>query len=339
MSIAGKQSILKRSSNGWRLSAFHALCLFIIAGISGCVSVDPERPPSIDTKYRLSDGGPGIAKDLEGIAFSIAIEKAGDMFPVKNDLNLLRKALEQSIRNHAGYIDSDNPNALRVHVRTSRYQNETLPRMPRDRRNRTLIDFNVTVSSSWDDDHSSGGVRSIQEFGVSPTRAHENAIERFVAMTFESALRQPIERYQREMLDPLSHRMRHLSGQLHNRLADVTASSVPQSPEMTRIALIPLQGDVNGRVYAALLPELMARFTPPDYQFYTRSRFEEILNEQVIQMSDLIDGTTAAEPGRLQGVDLLICGAVNQSGDSTVVQLEIVSVETGEILGAVSTEW
>jgi tetratricopeptide (TPR) repeat protein len=72
------------------------------------------------------------------------------------------------------------------------------------------------------------------------------------------------------------------------------------------------------------------------FKIVERGIMEEILNEQGFQQSGITSDEYFVEVGRLIGVEKIVGGSVNKVGNMYSVSAKIVSVETGEILKAVS---
>jgi len=72
------------------------------------------------------------------------------------------------------------------------------------------------------------------------------------------------------------------------------------------------------------------------FKVVERGIMEEILNEQGFQQSGMTSDEYFVEVGRLIGVEKIVGGSVNKVGNMYSVSARIVSVETGEILKAVS---
>lgn len=67
-----------------------------------------------------------------------------------------------------------------------------------------------------------------------------------------------------------------------------------------------------------------------------RQRIDEILSELKLQKADAIDEETAVKVGRLLGAQLMVFGSFASLDDVVLLTARVVSVETGEILGAAS---
>ena len=70
------------------------------------------------------------------------------------------------------------------------------------------------------------------------------------------------------------------------------------------------------------------------YQLTERVLLKEILEEQKLQLSGLIDDTTAAEVGKIYGLEAVVVGSVMKIVNTTTISGRVVSVETGEIIAS-----
>ena len=62
-----------------------------------------------------------------------------------------------------------------------------------------------------------------------------------------------------------------------------------------------------------------------------RNRLEEVLAEQALSMTGLVDSTTAQKVGELLGAAFVISGTISQSGDWVRIDATIIKTETGQL--------
>ncbi len=65
-----------------------------------------------------------------------------------------------------------------------------------------------------------------------------------------------------------------------------------------------------------------------------RRNVEQIIAEHDFQLSDLSDEKTAIQVGKLSGADLIAIGGINQVGGRYYLNVKLISVENGEIIGS-----
>lgn len=65
-----------------------------------------------------------------------------------------------------------------------------------------------------------------------------------------------------------------------------------------------------------------------------RQNIEAIVSEYEFQVSDLTDRDTAVEIGKLSGADAIVVGSLSSVGSQYYLNIKLISVETGEILGS-----
>jgi TolB-like protein len=123
-----------------------------------------------------------------------------------------------------------------------------------------------------------------------------------------------------------------------------TANTAAAAPRQKRgqgvtLAVLPFKNN-TGEVKFADLGETLAESASlglasvPEAVLVERQRITEILSELKLQKTDAIDQETAVRIGRLLGAQLMAFGSFAALGDTTLLTARVVSVETGEILGA-----
>lgn len=102
-----------------------------------------------------------------------------------------------------------------------------------------------------------------------------------------------------------------------------------------RIAIMPLSArSVSGSTVETVTDILAGQLTAQGgARVMERSEMKRILHEQGFQKSGACDGRKCAvEVGRILGIDQMVVGAFGKLGDSWVLTVRRVSVETGEIV-------
>jgi hypothetical protein len=75
------------------------------------------------------------------------------------------------------------------------------------------------------------------------------------------------------------------------------------------------------------------------YRVMERSQMNKILNEQGFQNSSICNSTECAvEIGRLLSIDKMFIGSIGKLGESWVITIRIISIQTGEILSNLSKQ-
>jgi hypothetical protein len=65
-----------------------------------------------------------------------------------------------------------------------------------------------------------------------------------------------------------------------------------------------------------------------------RQNITKIVKEYEFQQSDLTDESTAVEIGKLSGADIIVIGSISYVGKQYYLNIKLISVETGEIIGS-----
>lgn len=124
-----------------------------------------------------------------------------------------------------------------------------------------------------------------------------------------------------------------------------------------RVAVMPLQNNTTGRVFGDRLGEAAsdemttALVKSNEFRVVERQQVQTLLAEQSLGMSGAIDAATAAQVGRLLGVQLVVLGSITQfsidqrsagvgrlgvsasyAEAESVLDIRIVDVNTGEII-------
>jgi len=118
----------------------------------------------------------------------------------------------------------------------------------------------------------------------------------------------------------------------------------PASADGTRIAVLYFENQGNPELEMlklGLAQMLITDLAPqPDLEVIERSRLNEILGELELQKTAVVDADSAVKVGKVLGVEFLIQGyyLYFEPVDSLVVGAQIVSVETGAVVGGFRTQ-
>ncbi|RKY67136.1 MAG: hypothetical protein DRQ08_00970 [Candidatus Latescibacterota bacterium] len=106
-----------------------------------------------------------------------------------------------------------------------------------------------------------------------------------------------------------------------------------------RIAVFPF-ADANRAAqeegYGAAVSEMLTTKLVNDgvFQVVERGRIQEMLEEQKLQVSGIVDAGTARRIGSILGVDLLVFGGVSKFGEVIEADVRLVDAGTGEVIAA-----
>lgn len=119
-------------------------------------------------------------------------------------------------------------------------------------------------------------------------------------------------------------------------LAEKFASAVEKDNSIKRIAVFDIAGDGNNTLRKEIISFLSKE---KQYQLIERSDIKQILMEQKLSFSGIIDSDTVASPGKILGVDAIIFGEIQKVEEknkkvSVEAYLKMVNVETGKIIWA-----
>ena len=160
---------------------------------------------------------------------------------------------------------------------------------------------------------------------------HKVALEKMLAAIFSDAdLEAFLAKRRLSTEGLLGLRLSKLAAELYGNTWETLT---PKEGSCT-MALAALKGDDEHTVGSQLLPELQKLFRPPVFRFYTRTQLDEVLKEQSLQMSDLVDEVTTVEYGKLKGVDYLVTGTLSREDNALLLQVQINNVTDGEVVGS-----
>jgi TolB-like protein len=129
--------------------------------------------------------------------------------------------------------------------------------------------------------------------------------------------------------------------------------SIPSTPTRLPATVEPPAATVVGeRLTIAILPfdtkgiggdlgeiDLLDKLTTAFYNMnrfkvIERAQLEQILNEQKLGMSGIVDVSTAAQIGKGMGVDAVVCGSIARAGNTASIDARLVDTETAAIITA-----
>ncbi len=128
-----------------------------------------------------------------------------------------------------------------------------------------------------------------------------------------------------------------LNSQLNNLTEQiVTSLSQTKKSKIAVIEFANLQGQVTqfGRYLAE---ELITRlYLTNQFEVIERQLLNKVLQEHQLNMSGIIDASSAKELGRILGVDAIASGSVTDLGPDVKVNARLISTETGKIFSVAS---
>ena len=129
----------------------------------------------------------------------------------------------------------------------------------------------------------------------------------------------------------LEQRLSELSKDISDELSD---------KQKTTIAIanfVDLSGNVSdfGKFLAE---ELITRlYKTKKLKIVERQRLDNVITEQKLSLTELIEASSAKRIGRILGVDAIVAGSITELGNNFRVNARIISTETGELLAAAGT--
>ncbi|MFQ6609276.1 MAG: CsgG/HfaB family protein [Fidelibacterota bacterium] len=112
-----------------------------------------------------------------------------------------------------------------------------------------------------------------------------------------------------------------------------------QTLDVSNIAIWRIQSQSAGfdvdLLRAKLITDLVSRNT---FQVISRDRLDELLDEQELSLSGMIDENSALEMGRLLGVDGFISGYASFNNNRLLLTLHLIESVTGKIVWSISVE-
>lgn len=107
----------------------------------------------------------------------------------------------------------------------------------------------------------------------------------------------------------------------------------------TQIAIMEFP-DVNGTIteLGKLIPEELTTrlFQTGEFQVVERQLLNKVLEEQKLGMSGMIDASSAAQIGKLLGVDAIVTGTVTDRGDAIRINARMIETEKAHVFAVAS---
>ncbi len=134
-----------------------------------------------------------------------------------------------------------------------------------------------------------------------------------------------------------------LDNSLDSQLANLTNQIVESLSQesKSKIAVIEFS-DLNGNITEFgmyLSEELITRlFLTRKFDVIERQLLNQIISEQKLGMTGLIDDESAIAIGKILGVDAIVSGTITDFGTDLKVNARIISTETGKVFGVAGTK-
>ena len=125
-----------------------------------------------------------------------------------------------------------------------------------------------------------------------------------------------------------------------NELVNQIVSSLAQN-DKSKIAVMDFV-NMNGQTTKLgryMSEELTTRlYRTGQFEVIERNLLDKVVEEQKISLSGMIDESTAAELGKVLGVDAIASGTITDLGTSVKVNARLISAETGKLFSVASVE-
>jgi TolB-like protein len=105
------------------------------------------------------------------------------------------------------------------------------------------------------------------------------------------------------------------------------------------LAVMPFQGKGESRNYVeAATDRMVAQLVElRRFKVIERAKLEEVLQEQRLQVSGVVDDRTAVDVGRVAGADAIVVGSVSVIGPTTTVSARVIDTQSSEVIVARNT--
>ncbi|UOG43568.1 FlgO family outer membrane protein [Leptospira noguchii] len=131
--------------------------------------------------------------------------------------------------------------------------------------------------------------------------------------------------------------LQEVSDLLKKQIETSSKNLSPEKKNMFKLAVLPLFNE-NGLITAlgtTISSRLITKmYDPGKILLVEKSQLERLIDEQSFQKSGLVLSNQNLEIGRLSGADLILLGTVQFDDQSFLLQLRVVSLQSGEILAA-----
>ncbi len=130
-----------------------------------------------------------------------------------------------------------------------------------------------------------------------------------------------------------------LDSQLENLVGQIIADlSQNQKSKIAIIEFSNLQGQIT-EFGQYLAEELITRlYLTNKFEVIERQLLNKVLNEHHLNLSGLVDESSARELGKILGVDAIASGSITDLGNSVKVNARLISTETGKIFSVASVK-
>ncbi|MCH1913923.1 CsgG/HfaB family protein [Leptospira noguchii] len=129
--------------------------------------------------------------------------------------------------------------------------------------------------------------------------------------------------------------LQEVSDLLKKQIETSSKNLSPEKKNMFKLAVLPLFNE-NGLITAlgtTISSRLITKmYDPGKILLVEKSQLGRLIDEQSFQKSGLVLSNQNLEIGRLSGADLILLGTVQFDDQSFLLQLRIVSLQSGEIL-------
>lgn len=113
-------------------------------------------------------------------------------------------------------------------------------------------------------------------------------------------------------------------------------SKVRQVGRRLTLAVLPFQGKGDAQDYAEPATDRMVAQLVELRRFRVieRTKLEEVLQEQKLQVSGVVDDRTAVDVGRVAGADAIVVGSVSVVGSTATVSGRLIDTQSSEVIVA-----
>lgn len=139
----------------------------------------------------------------------------------------------------------------------------------------------------------------------------------------------------RNAAKPLNTVLEETSSALKKQIQTNREASFPDKKNALKLAILPLLNEngaptlLGSTISSQLLPQMSE---PGKLILVEKSQLNRLIDEQSFQKSGLVLSDKSLEIGKLSGVDLLLLGTVQFNDQTFLLQLRVVSLQSGEIL-------
>jgi len=138
-------------------------------------------------------------------------------------------------------------------------------------------------------------------------------------------------------------RITYAQGNLEQHIDELSRQITAKvsAKQKTTIAVVEF-ADLEGHVTnfgRFLAEELITRLHETEkFKVIERQLLNQVIKEQKLSLTGIVDPTSAKKLGRLLGVDAIVSGSISDLGKTLRVNARLISTETGEIFAVASSE-